>query len=374
VRFCFVGLGEAALGLHVPALACVAGAEIAAGCDPSPERRNAWQRATGATAFETLDELFGGAAPDVVVVATPPDAHADACLRALEMGAHVLCEKPLTASVEEADHVMGAAAAAGRRVAVNHHFRFQPIFRAVKHGIDSGEHGSLVFSQIWQLTGLAPWDEAADWRAATADRALLEGGIHLVDLLLWLNGGAPQSVLAAHAGGPGADPASDAIALVTLSYPEGRLAQLSVNRRCVAATRFAELRADCERASLRASVGGRALLRVGKKRASRGGLSLELAAGGAAWAEQGLSRRRLARNGRRAGMRATAALIAELVGALEAGREPPVTGREARDAVAVVEAAYRSARTGARVELEATDAQAARNSEGGRQEEPSAHP
>jgi UDP-N-acetyl-2-amino-2-deoxyglucuronate dehydrogenase len=303
-------------------------------------------------------------------VAAPPDAHAETCLRALGQGAHVLCEKPLAATLEQANRVLDTANAVGRLVAVNHHFRFQPIFRAVKQAIDSGEHGSLVFSQVWQLTGLAPWDEPAGWRAAMADRALLEGGVHLVDLLLWLNGGAPQAVRAARTAGPGAEPKSDAIALVTLEYPEGRLAQLTINRRCPAAARFAELRADCERASLRASVGGRALLRVGKKRASRGGASLELAAGGAAWAERGLSRRRLARNGRRAGVRATAALIAEFVAALQAGEEPPVPGREARDAVAVVEAAYGSARTGARVEL--SDAHAARSSAGGKQPEASA--
>jgi predicted dehydrogenase len=114
-----------------------------------------------------------------------------------------------------------------------------------------------------------------------------------------------------------------------------------------------ELRADCEEASLRASLGGRALLRIGKKRAERSGIRLDFGSGGVAWEERGLGRRTLARNPRQAGMRATAQLLQAIVAALEEDREPPSSGREAREVLAVIEAAYRSAATGERVELRA---------------------
>jgi predicted dehydrogenase len=366
MRFAFVGLGSAARELHLRALAGVRGAAVVGGCDEAKEARAAWTRATGVEAFRTAEELLARRRPEVVVVATPPPSHADLCVQALEGGAHVLCEKPLATSAAEAERILVAARSASRQVAVNHHFRCQPIFHAIKRRIESDEYGRLVFCQLSQTTELAPWDEAVAWRAAMADRALLEGSVHLVDLLLHLFGSAPTSVWASVSGGD-ADRDADAIQLVTLDFGDGRLGQLSVNRLSAAATRYAELRASCARATLGASVGGRALLAAGKQRARRAGVRLELAAGGVAWIERGQAHRTIARNPRRASVRATADLLAGSVAAFRDGHEPPCPGREARDAVATIEAAYRSARTGTRVIVDSPAAViAARADEGAR--------
>src|SRR5919198_1799125 len=191
MRFGFVGLGRAARMFHLPALKQVAGATVVGGADASEEQRSSWASETGSPAFATFDELLERTSPEVVVVATPPDSHADLCLRAIEGGAHVYCEKPFVESVAEADRVIAAADAAGRRVAVNHEFREKPIFKSVREEIASERYGRLVFCQIWQLMELAPWDEPTAWRAAMANRTLFEGGVHLVDLLLTFFGEQP---------------------------------------------------------------------------------------------------------------------------------------------------------------------------------------
>ena len=208
-----------------------------------------------------------------------------------------------------------------------------------------------MFTQIWQLMNLAPWDEPVPWRAAMPNRTLFEGGVHLVDLLIHLYGELPAGVYARHSSG--LDPArnADAIHLVTLDFPDGRLAQITIDRLCPAGTRYVELRADCERASLRASHGGRALLRVGAKRAQKAGIRIEYAPGGAAWMERGLDRTSLAKNPRDDGVDGTARLLAGILKAFEENREPPSSGREARDGLRVIEAAYRSAESGRREEL-----------------------
>src|SRR5262245_21894864 len=69
---------------------------------------------------------------NVVVIGTPPDSHASYCLKAFGAGAHVICEKPFVSSLEEADRVIAASEAAGRRIALNHEFREMPIFRALR--------------------------------------------------------------------------------------------------------------------------------------------------------------------------------------------------------------------------------------------------
>ena len=129
---------------------------------------------------------------------------------------------------------------------------------------------------------------------------------------------------------------ADAVHLVMLEFSGGRLAQITIDRLCRAGTRYIELRADCEEASLRASHGGRVLLQMGMKRAERPGIRLHYGLGGVAWAERGLHRKKLARNPRNPGVAATVTLFREIVAAFPgrsraAVERQPGTGRPARD-------------------------------------------
>ncbi|MCP9487770.1 MAG: Gfo/Idh/MocA family oxidoreductase [Gaiellaceae bacterium MAG52_C11] len=351
MRFGFVGLGRAARLYHLPAVRALEGAEPIGGFDAAEQQRASWREQTGLPIFESVDDLLVRGAPDVVVVATPPASHAEVCVQALEAGAHVICEKPFVTSSAEGDRVLAAAAAAGRRVAVNHQFREKPIFSVVRDAIRAETYGRLAFCQLWQLMNLAPWNEPTEWRAGMSDRTLLEGGVHLVDLMLVLFGEPPVAVHASHSAGFHADPNADAVQLVTLEFPGGRLGQITIDRLCQGGTRYFEVRAECERASLRASLGGRALVQVGMKRAERPGIRLDLGLGGLAWVEHGLRRKVLARSPKEQDVYATGLLFASIVRAFQADAEPPSSGREARDTIAVIEAAYESAERGERVEL-----------------------
>ena len=355
MRLGFAGLGWAARGFHVPALRQVPQLEIVGGFDVSPEQRASWERETGQPAYASFEELLERGGPEMLSIAAPPAAHYGLCLQALDAGLHVFCEKPFVETVEEADHVLAEAARRGLRIAVNHEFREKPIFKAIGETIDSGDVGRLVFCQIWQLMDLPPWAEHVAWRAAMPNRTLFEGGVHFVDLLLHYFGEMPVAVWASHSSGLG-EREADAIHLVALEFSGGRLAQLTIDRLCPSGTRYAEVRADCERASLRASHGGRVALQVGKKRAESAGLRVDYATGGLAWMEQGRRRKTLARDPRNSGVMATARLLEKVVAAVEEGREPPSSGREARQSLAVIEAAYRSAATGERIEVASTPA------------------
>lgn len=351
MRFGFVGLGRAARLYHLPAVRGLVGAQLVGGVDASEEQRASWARDTGMPSFATLEELLA-AAPDVVVVATPPESHADVCCRVLDAGAHVICEKPFVTSSAEGDRVLAAAEAAGRRVAVNHQFREKPIFRAVHDAVRAETYGRLAFCQLWQLMNLAPWQEPTAWRAGMSERTLLEGGVHLVDLMIALFGEPPRAVSASHSAGFHENPEADAVQLVTLEFSGGRLGQITIDRLCRGGTRYFEVRAECERASLRASLGGRALAQIGLKRAERPGIRVELGLGGLAWAEEGTRRTVLARSPKEQDAWATAVLFRGIVAAFRADAEPPSSGREARDTIAVIDAAYESAATGARIALD----------------------
>jgi predicted dehydrogenase len=337
--------------LHLPALRGIPGVEVVGGADPDAGRRERAAAAFGITTFESQDAMLRGAAPEVVVIGTPPDSHRALCLAALAAGTHVICEKPFVASLAEADEVIAAAQAAGRMVALNHEFREMPIFRAVRDHVARGEAGDLVFAQVWQLMDLPPWKEPG-WRSQLLQRTLYEAGVHLVDFLMALFGERPRAVSATVSTCGVRDAQSDAVALVTLEFSRGRLAHVIQNRLCQGETQYFEVRADGTKASVRASFGGRAKVSVGLHRSSRPHFRVDFGVAGLAWREVGARRSLLARNPKDPGMVATRAVFGLTIAAMRNGGEPPVPARTARDVVAVLAACYHSAATGRRVVLD----------------------
>src|SRR5437868_1211815 len=159
MRLGFAGLGWAARGFHLPALREIPEVQVVGGFDSSPEQRVSWEGETGTPAYSGFEELVERGRPEIMSIATPPAAHYELLLSALDAGLHVFCEKPFVETLQQADEVLARAEQRGRRIAVNHEFREKPIFKAVGDAIRSGDHGRLVFCQIWQLMDLPPWEE-----------------------------------------------------------------------------------------------------------------------------------------------------------------------------------------------------------------------
>lgn len=351
MRVALVGLGSAGFAIHLPALAGLAAVQAVGVCDADVTRRERAAAAFGVPAYADFATMLAESRPEVVVIATPPDSHADLCLRALAAGAHVLCEKPFVSSVAEADSIIRAAARAGRQVAVHHQFREMPIFRALLDEVSREGADALTFVQVWQMMDMAPWNETG-WRGAIVERTLYEAGVHLLDLVLALFQETPISVQAAisSAGQPGET--ADAIVLATLEFSKGRLAQITQNRMCKGPRQYFEVRADLPEASLRASFGGRSRLSAGLHRGTRPHLRFEFGFSGLAWKEMGSRRTVLARNPKAPMVDASREVISRTLAAFRNGAEPPTSAQRARDVMAVVVACYRSAATGQRISIE----------------------
>lgn len=354
VRIALVGLGNAGFTLHLPALAGMPDHKVVGAVDTDTTRRLRATQKFHIPVFDTFDAMLTEGKPDVVIVGTPPATHEDYCLRAIAAGAHVICEKPFVSSIAQADHVIEAARIARRRVALNHDFREMPIFRAVRDAITRGETGGLNFAQVWQLMDLPPWAEPG-WRGQMLKRTLYEAGVHLVDFLMALFGERPAAVQAwTSTCGVRDDEETDAVALVTIEFSRGRLAQVVQNRLCKGETQYFEVRAETDRASLRASFGGRARLTAGLFRGTRPHIRFEYGAAGLAWKEVGSRRKHLARNPRDPGMWATRFVFERTLAAFRDGTEPPASGEVGRDVITVIAAAYHSADTGARLVIDDT--------------------
>lgn len=349
LRVAVAGLGNAAVNLHLPALAAIPHAQLVGGCDPDQATRLAAGRRFAFPVFATLGEVLSSTRPEVVIVCVPPRAHRQVCLEALAAGAHVICEKPLATSVAEADEILEAAAAAGRRLALNHEFREMPAFRATLDAVRVAA-GGVVFAQAWQNMDLPPWAEPG-WRGTLLNGVLYEAGIHLVDFVVAAFGETPRAVSATMSSCGTRDEETDAVALLTLEFSRGRLAQLTQNRLCKGETQYFEVRLDTPQASHRVSYGGRARVSLGLLRSRTPHLRLELGGAGTAWREVGHDRTAIATNPGNAPMIATRNLLDRTLRAFLDGTEAPASGAAGRDTLRVLAAAYLSAAQGRRVPL-----------------------
>jgi predicted dehydrogenase len=141
-------LGYGAIGReHAAAIAATPGLRLAAVADLSAARRDDAARDWPVRGYAGAEELLED--PDVafVVVGTPPSTHADAVLAALRAGKHVVCEKPFSLRVEEADRMIDAARSAGRSLTVYQSRRWDPDFVAMREAIRSGAVGDPFYME-----------------------------------------------------------------------------------------------------------------------------------------------------------------------------------------------------------------------------------
>jgi D-apiose dehydrogenase len=355
-RVALVGLGKASCTLHLPALARVPTATVVGAFDLDVSRRDQVAKKWHIPVFSSFDEMVTRTNPEVIVIGTPPESHAEYCLRSLTAGADVVCEKPFTSSLDEANQVISLANALGRRVALNHEFREMAIFRAIREAVATPESGDVIFAQAWQYLDLPPWAEPG-WRGQMLQRSLYEAGVHLVDFLMVLFGEKPQTVSATVSTCGVRAGESDAVALATLEFSRGRLAQIVQNRLCKGEVQFFEIRAETGGSSLRASYGGRSRLTVGFDRSARPHVRVDFGITGLAWREIGTRREHLARNPHNPAMIATRDVLTKTLDAFRDGSKPPASAEEGRDVIEVIAACYQSAATGRRVRLDSGESQ-----------------
>ena len=94
--------------------------------------------------FDTMDEAITAGGCEAVIIATPHKTHAALAIRALELGAHVFCEKPMSDSLEDCVALLKAAQKSDKVVSVGFMFRFDPFVEKVKEIIDSGKIGRIL--------------------------------------------------------------------------------------------------------------------------------------------------------------------------------------------------------------------------------------
>lgn len=118
-------------------------AKVVAVVDVEPDRREAAKSKLGCETFAAIEEMLTSTDIGLVDVCTPTYLHKSQVIAAAQAGKHVMCEKPMSLSVEDCDEMIEAARKAGVKMMVGQVLRFWPEYRAIKELVDSGKYGKV---------------------------------------------------------------------------------------------------------------------------------------------------------------------------------------------------------------------------------------
>jgi predicted dehydrogenase len=157
----------------------VEGARLAVVCDVNPKRLGEVKlRYPAVETTARFEDILNNPAIDAVAVATSVHTHYQFARKALEHGKHVLVEKPLTASVSEAESLLDLAAKRNLRLMVDHTFVYTGAVRKMKELVASGELGDLYYLDSVRINlGLFQQDVNVLWDLAPHDIAIMD---HLI--------------------------------------------------------------------------------------------------------------------------------------------------------------------------------------------------
>jgi predicted dehydrogenase len=138
---------------------------------------------------------------DLVSVCTLPASHRDITVDLFAAGANVLCEKPLAMNYAEAADMLAASRKANRFLSVGYENRFSESAQYLKGFVDSGALGRPVYTRAWLFCEFVWWGRAHNiMRELCGGGTVTSGGIHALDLAMWLTGfPAPTTVSASMA-------------------------------------------------------------------------------------------------------------------------------------------------------------------------------
>jgi len=177
---------------HALAARAIPGLEIAAICGANAGKTAALCREFAATPYADLDLFLAHRPMDLVAIGSPSGLHAAQGIAAARRGLHVLTEKPIDVSTRQADSLIAEAAKAGVKLAVFFQDRFKPEIQRLKNLLETQTLGKLILADARVKWHRPPeYYAGSRWRGTLAldgGGALINQGIHTLDLLLWLLG------------------------------------------------------------------------------------------------------------------------------------------------------------------------------------------
>lgn len=235
IRFGIVGCG--AIGpTHAGVLKQIPEAQLVAVADLLPDRAQAMAQKFGVErVYKTDAQLIADKNVDVVIFATPSGMHADQAVAALRAGKHVVVEKPMDVTLAACDRMIAAEKETGKKLGVISQHRWDHASIFVKDAIESGKLGKLILVEMrvpWWRT--QQYYDSGDWRGTwkmDGGGALMNQGVHTVDLMQWLAG--PVESLTAQVSTAGHERIEvEDVAVASLKFKNGAIGTLCASTAC----------------------------------------------------------------------------------------------------------------------------------------------
>ncbi|WP_163538027.1 Gfo/Idh/MocA family oxidoreductase [Gracilibacillus sp. YIM 98692] len=194
LKVAVIGCGSIAIHRHLPEYDANPNVDITAVCDIVADRAKEAAEKYGASAYTSYEEAITESGADLVSVCTPNYLHAPVSIFAAENGKHVLCEKPMATSEEEAETMIAASEKANKKLMIAHNQRFVASHQKAKELIQNGDLGKVYsFRTTFGHGGPEGWsiDGADSWffrREEAFIGALGDLGVHKADMIRYILG------------------------------------------------------------------------------------------------------------------------------------------------------------------------------------------
>lgn len=184
-----VGLGWVA-GAHIQTFKSVKGARVTAVCSRRELDERELERHYGMPlkAYRSYEAMLAEAGIDIVDICTPHPLHPQQAMAAAQAGKHLLIEKPVALSFEDAKAIRQAIQQAGVSACVCFEVRYSQHFTAIRSCLDQGLLGELHYGEVDYYHGIGPWYGQFEWNVKKdfGGSSLLTAGCHALDALLFL--------------------------------------------------------------------------------------------------------------------------------------------------------------------------------------------
>ena len=194
LRLGFAGLGEAAT-MVLPDIVEIPFVKVTAAADLRKDALERFQEEIGGKAYQRIEDLCQSSDVDAIYIATPHEMHARHAILALENRKHVIVEKPMALTLEDAEKMNAAAEKYGVKLLCGHTHSFDPPIKKMREIIKSGELGRVCMINTWNYNDfmVRPYP---DHELQMSRGVVLNQGPHQVDVVRLLGGGMVRSVRA----------------------------------------------------------------------------------------------------------------------------------------------------------------------------------
>jgi UDP-N-acetyl-2-amino-2-deoxyglucuronate dehydrogenase len=189
--FGIIGAGTIA-GIHAHAIKSIPNAKLFGVYSINKNKSQAFADTHHCVSYDSLEEMLNVSGIDIVCICTPSGIHLDPAIKCIEAGKHCVIEKPLEVTLEKCDNIIEAANKAGIKTAVIFPSRFYEASKQIKNALNEKRFGGLVLGDAYvKWSRSDAYYKSSAWRGTwqlDGGGALMNQGIHSVDLLQWYMG------------------------------------------------------------------------------------------------------------------------------------------------------------------------------------------